>query len=143
MNVYDIEDTCNTIADTFFHKTPGFNGCVISLRLYVKGDERDSFYHIAYCGRSNYKLVLGLLNSDFSFTSKEAFSWLSYHDSGWRHDSYRPLEKIFRDGKFRKIVVDAITPVNWAQLDFSISSNYDSEYLINIRKGEGTITVKK
>lgn len=144
-DISNIKNTCNVIAETFFDKTPGFNGCIITLRLYAENDnERDSFYHLAYYGRANYKLVLGLLSDRMSFFSiREGFSFLSYHDSCWRTDSYYPLEKIFKDGKFRKVVIDEITPVNWAQIEFSISSNYDSDYFIDIRKGEGTIKVQK
>lgn len=140
-SIYDIEQVCNTIAETFFSKIPGFNGCGISLRLYAEDDGRDSFYHLIYYKRSNYKLVLGLLNDDFTFSNKEKFSFLSYHDSCWRYDSYNILEKIVNDGNFRKVVINEIMPVNWSPIDFSISSNYDSDYLININKCDGTIIV--
>lgn len=142
MLIYDITNPCNKIAETFFDKTI-YNGCIITLRLCKNSDECDSFYHLVYYARSNYKLVIGMFNDKPFFSEKHGFEFLSYHDSCWRYDSYKKLEKIVRDGNFRKVEIHEITPMQWKPIEFSISGNYDSVFSADENRGEGTITVKE
>ena len=135
--------SCNAIAEAFVYKTKGYNGCVITLRLSNKNvDERDSFYHLAYYARSNYKLVLGSLNKSFFFDNA-TFRVLCYHDSAWRHDSYNQLESIWKDGAYRKISIEEITPVNWVPIECSISSNRNELFSVQVSNSEGRIKIKE
>lgn len=143
LDISNTEHTCNTIVETFFDKTTDYNGCVISLRLCKEHNERDSFYHLVYYGISNYKLVLGLLNEMPFFSENEHFSYLSYHDSCWRYDSYRGLQKILKCGNYRKISIEEITPVSWIPNEFLISSNCNSPFIVNVTKCKGSITTNR
>lgn len=141
MLIFDITNSCNKIAESFFYKTKEYNGCIISLRLC--SEEIDSFYHLAYYAVSNYKLVLGMLNENFYFSQEEGFEFLSYHDSCWRHDSYKKLKSIVREGNFRNVKIQEITPMKWEPIDCSIRGNIDNLFYVDEMRGEGEITVKE
>jgi len=126
IDAYNITNSCNAIAEAFIYKTNEYNGCAITLRLNNKNvNEIDYFYHLVYYARSNYKLVLGMLNQKLFFSEKEGFSFLCYHDSAWRQDSYRDLQNVFKKGNYSHISIEEITPVNWDQIECSIPSNRD------------------
>lgn len=143
LTVHDVTHSCNTIAEAFLYKTKEYNGCVITLRLSNKNvDEIDSFYHLVYYARSNYKLVLGALNQKLFFSDAENFSFLCYHDSAWRYDSYRDLQSEFKKGNYSKISIEEITPIHWDQITCSIPSNSDCSFNVYIERANGSISRK-
>lgn len=114
--IYDIEQICNTIAETFFYNEH-YNGCIITLRLHNNPYEIDSFYQIVYAGRSTYKLILGKLTY-YPCNIDGKYNYLCYHDSAWRQDSYIKLEEIYKN--YRKVTIDDITPMRWDIFPISI-----------------------